>query len=317
MLQIPLSRFALVFGALLLIATGCSAPREDPSTAVGKMAILYKVNSALTNGDCDAAILGIESLYNSGGTDNQVRRLRASAHACKAGINFFPLITNLAAGSFSGSGLWRTITLLFPSTGTDGKTQASFYSTDALQAWLKTGTILSSLYKISGDPYNPGSVLVGDRTDDSNLYLSLVSMATIGTLHNTYGNPDPVTGAPGGASPLPWTSLAKMDEEGCGYASALLNLSDSLNSIGTTYTQLSGVSTAVGLVAAGFDAACDAACQVYCPTLQAAGGCTGKCPKTLRHRGACDRATPGTENVNACSAIGLVGLLNDPTAGWN
>lgn len=304
-----------LFGTLGLaggFGGGCAVPREDPSTAVGKQSIIYKVNAALTAGDCTAAIIGIEPLYNSASSDDQVRRLRASAHACKAGISFFQLIGDLATGSFTGGGLWRTITQLFPASAMDGKTQSSFYATDALMAWLKPGTVISSNAKISTDPFNIGSRSYLDRTGDSNLYLSLVSMATIGTLHNAYGAPD---GSYAPTTALPWTTLAAVDEEGCGYAAALLNLMDSLAAIGASYTQLSGVTSAVTAAASGYDAMCDQGCQNLCPTLNAAGGCTGKCPATLRDRSACNRTTPATEDWDACAAAGLVTLMNSPL-GW-
>lgn len=297
-----------LFSGFILAFAGCAAPREDPLSAVGKQSIIYKVNAALTAGDCTSAIIGIEPLYNSSSSDDEVRRLRASAHACKAGINFFPLIGNLATGSFSGNGLWRTITQLFPASASDGKTQASFYATDALMSWLKPGTVVSSTLRISDDPYNLGSKSYLDRTDDSNLYLALVSMATIGTLHNAYGAPN---GSYAPTQALPWTTLAAMDEEGCGYASSLLNLVDSLAAVGASYTQLSGVSSAVSAVASGFDAACDQGCQNLCPSLS----CNGKCPATLRHRTACNRATAATEDLDACAAAGLVSLMNSPL-GW-
>jgi hypothetical protein len=272
-----------------------------------KQAILYTTNQALTRADCLNAIIAIESLYNSSSSDNEVRKLRASAHGCKAGINFFPLVGDLAVGTFTGTGLWRTITRLFPSTGTDGKFEASFFATDALLSWLNPGTVVYSPYRIADDPYNIGSTQTAHRTSSSNLYLALVSMASIGTLHNKYGAPN-ASYAP--TQSLPWTTLAAMDETGCGYASALLNLMDSLTVVGSQYTQLSGVSSAVTAASAGFDAACAAGCTAHCPSLSCSG-----CPVSLRHRKACDRTTATTEKVEACAAAGLVGLMNS-ALGW-
>ncbi len=303
-----------LLSGFILAYAGCAAPREDPLTAVGKQSIIYKVNAALTAGDCTSAIIGIEPLYNSASSDDEVRRLRASAHACKAGINFFPLIGNLATGSFSGAGLWRTITQLFPSSALDGKTQASFYAADALMAWINPGTVISSSVKISRDPYNVGSCSYLDRPSEANLYLVLVSMATIGTLHNIHGAPD---GSFAPTNPLPWSVLAALDEDGCGYASAVLSLIDSLTSVGASYTQLSGVSSAISTFSSGIGLACQVACQNLCPTLNAMGGCPATCPAGLRDRHACDRSTPATEDLEACAAVGIVNLMNDPVVGWH
>ncbi len=308
-----LGRVRLKFEILLVSASlwlglgACSVPTDDPATTVGKQSIIFQVNAALTAGECDDAITLIEPLYNSENTDNEVRRLRASAHSCKAGINFFPLIADLAVGSFGGNGLWRTITQLFPSSAGDGKAEASYFATDALLSWLNPGVVVWPPYDINSSTENPGSITVSDRTNASNLYLSLVSMSTIGTLHNRYGDPN---GSYAPQQALPWTTLAAMDETGCAYAAALLNLSDALDSVGSAYTALSSISTAVSLVSAGFDAACDLGCTNLCPSLT----CNG-CPDTLRHYTACERATPTTQDADACAAAGLVTLMNSP-AGW-
>ena len=84
----PSRAHSALLSGLLLILSSCAAPREDPLTAVGKQSIIYKVNAALTAGDCTSAIISIEPLYNSPSSDDEVRRLRASAHACKAGSIF-------------------------------------------------------------------------------------------------------------------------------------------------------------------------------------------------------------------------------------
>jgi hypothetical protein len=133
-------------------------------------------------------------------------------------------------------------------------------------------------------------------------------MATIGTLHNRYGAPN---GSYAPTQVLPWTTLSAMDEVGCAYASAVINLTESLNAVGASYPVLSPISTAVALIGAGLDAACDAACTALCPTVT----CNG-CPDTLRHYSACDRATPTTQQVDACAAVGVVQLMTAGPLRW-
>ncbi|MBU6375323.1 MAG: hypothetical protein KGQ59_04965, partial [Bdellovibrionales bacterium] len=112
-------------------------------------------------------------------------------------------------------------------------------------------------------------------------------------------------GAPGGD--LPWGTLAGVDQEGCGYASALLNLSDSLNEVGASITQLNNLNAQVQGLSGAFDSACQTGCTACGLT------CTS-CPKTLRHRSSCDRDLPTANDLEACAAAGLVAFMN--TVGW-
>jgi hypothetical protein len=304
---------ALPLLLLSSVLASCAAIREDPSSSAGKQAILFKVNSALTRGDCATAIAGIEPLYNSPYSDDEVRRLRASAHACHAGINFFSFIGELASGTFAANTLWSTITKPFAQTaGTAARVQSSFYSTDALLAMLTPGAVIASVNRIEEDPYNLGSSAIGDHPDEAQLYLVLTSMATIGTVHTKLGA-NASTGAPSSPTSFTWTSLASVDQEACGYASSVLMLFDSLGAVGSSYSQLSSVASTAATVSATMGAVCQLACQTYCPTLSAAGLCTSSCPSTLRHRTSCDRLTPTTEDLEACGALGVISAME---AGW-
>ncbi|MBU6374941.1 MAG: hypothetical protein KGQ59_02995, partial [Bdellovibrionales bacterium] len=132
------SWLSVALGTLVLLLSACVIPGDEGGAA----GTISKVNAALNSGDCTSAITEIEPLYNSSGSTDQVRRLRASAHGCRTGIGFYEKIEALASADLATFGPWREITLLFPSTAADGKAESSFYATDALQSWLKKGVVV-------------------------------------------------------------------------------------------------------------------------------------------------------------------------------
>jgi len=290
--------------AMSIVLSGCAAPREDPLDPAGKAGLIFKANAALTVGDCDTAIIAVEKIYNSSASDNQVRRLRAAAHGCRAGITYFTTLTDLATAmggvtlpadpsdpaqlqTFVTS-LMGVFTGLFPD-GT-GKMESSFLATDALQAWIEPGVSVLTPYRVVTDPYNFGSLRATDHPFDANLYLVLVSLASIGTTYDRYES--------GGH--LPWTTMATMADDGCGYVSAWLNLKDAVDATSTTVTQLSDLKSALDLMP--FDAACQAGCTAEGLT------CT-TCPSTLRSRDACTPATVGASDIEAAAAGGVISAI--------
>jgi hypothetical protein len=303
-------RSLAVPGALLLLSAlpACQIPGDaSTGTGSGKSGMITAINRALNSGDCSTAITRVETLYNSADSDDQIRRLRAASHGCRTGLGFFEKLDALANADLMNNGPWRAITLAFPSILGDNKVESSFFASDALQSWLKPDVVVFNPYRLTFDPYNPGSLRAADLELDSNIYLVMISMATIGTLHNRYGAPNAV-GAP--TKTLPWSTLARMDEEGCGYVSAILNMKDALVEVGDAVSQMSNVLSSVLVASLGFDAACQAGCT-------ACGlSCSG-CPATLRHRSVCSRTLPSTVDVEACAAAGLVGnVMNNVTVGW-
>ncbi len=293
---------------LLLGLSACQVPGDSPgNVASGKAGAITLINRSLNSGDCSSAITRVEALYNSPESDHQVRRLRAASHGCRAGLGFFEKLEALANADLMTNGPWRELTLMFPSSLGDNRAESTFFASDALQAWLEPDVVVFNPYRLSFDPYNPGSLRTADLQLDANIYLVLVSMATIGTLHNRYGAPNGV-GAP--TTTLPWSTLSRMDEEGCGYVSAILNLKDSLLEVGASISQLSNSLTSIVTASMGFDAACQAGCA-------ACGLSCSACPATLRHRSVCTRDLPTTLDVEACAAAGLVAnVMNDVTVGW-
>jgi hypothetical protein len=315
------ARKTFVFLALtapLVWPTGCAAPRFDVCSLAGHQAIIDETNLHLTAGDCEAAVSQIEGVYASGCTDNQVRMIRASAHACTAGINFFQLVGNLATADLTGTGFWRTATQYFPSTTADTKTESTWYATDALLASLKPGKIVTSANQVNPDTVNVGSVKVSDRTDDANAYLLLVSMATIGTLQNRYSEPDatyyptkvlgydPATPS----TELGWAKATNVGEEGCSYAAATLNVLDAIDQVGDQFS--TSLAASLALFVTTYRSAIDTACEAGCygttgsGCTMAAGSCNG-CPLSLRDRSAC---TGAVNEKNTCAAAGIAAFVN-------
>jgi hypothetical protein len=317
----------LAFSLLALIALAlgaCSAPKYGASTLAGKAAILDQINYALTAKDCTTAINLAEGLYDSPYTDNQVRYARAAAQGCNAQVFFFNMVDDLANNSVVGSDLWRTLAKLFPSTTTDSRAESAWYATDALMAILKLGTVISTSAKINVDTPNPGSLVAANREDDANLYLMMVSMASIGALENRYSapdssyNPTQVLGYKASATEG-WENAENIDEEGCAFAASVLTLMDSIGEIAPKLSGEMGatMSDLVSDFQSGLDAACSAGCTTALLTGCAlpAGSCD-TCPLTLRNRKSC---TGLTTDENSCAAAGIAYFVDNPLnpVGWH
>ena len=291
--------------------SGCSAPRQDFSDPNGRDAVIEAINDALTIKDCATAISLVEPWYASTYTGNDARMLRAASHGCHLGINFFSLLGEIATTNLTGTAFWQAMAQFFPSTLGDGKTESSWYATDALQATVKPGTVFTPSLEINTTTTNVGSLVASDHTDDANIYLTLVSMGTIGTIEWRYGIPSATTFKK--SVPLPWTAFDLVDTTGCSYVSAMLNILDALQAVQTS-TQGSHLSQALSSViilkTTLFDPGCTAGC-VTCGLV-----CNG-CAASLRTRTACQITTPATKSVENCAVAGLVSAINtDPTYGW-
>lgn len=301
-----------------LVVSGCQAPRGGVDTALGRQILLESVRQSLTKGDCASAITSIEPLYFSNYTDNTVRLLRASAYGCKAGIAFFSLVSDLAGNSLSGNAFFKTITRLFPSVSSDAKMESAWEITDSLLTTISPGTLITTAYEFTDNAYNSGSLNVGDRTGDSNMYMIFASMAVMGTTQNRYGSPNSSYEK---TQDLPWITSALMDETGCGYASGMLNLLDSIQSVANQVqgTLANSLNDVTGSLLTAVTAACESGCRGILPT-----GCTlpagtcNPCPTNLRVRTGCeDSSLADALNPAACAAAGIVFLINnDASVGW-
>lgn len=307
------------------VVLGCAPRNYDVSTAMGRAAIIDNVNALLSVQDCRAAIERIEPLYNSSHSDNHARLLRASAHACLARFNFYEKLTDLTTGNFAGTAIWQTFAQMFPSTTNDLRLESSYLAMDSLMAMVTPGTVIAESYRVNYTTdtndirfYNPGSIRAIDRTVDSNFMMLFMSMSTVGTIQNRYGEPNANYEK---TEDLPWDRSADVDTTGCGFAGALLNLVDSIDGVASTlptqyataFTEISdNLTTALGV-------ACALGCAGLDPDLNpvADASCSfpltecATCPLPMRHRDGC-----ATDTRSACAAAGIVRFINSPTLGW-
>jgi hypothetical protein len=315
--RLPFGRAAAVGAAVLLAA--CSSG-SDPLTSLGRQSILDQVNQALNDGDCATAVMKIGPLYNSVNTDNDVRMIAASAYVCYAGMNFFAFLNDLTsnAGSLAGQPFWEFLTRTFPSTvGADHVVEGALLSSDALMAVLQPGIPIlpADFFNYPGN--NPASLNLNDRTNDANSYLAFVAMAAVGGLQSRYGAPY----ANGRKSQnLTWNTAAAVDANGCAYASAIVNLVDSLGPLSNSSTAMR---TNLLAIQAALEVpifhACDIGCQNSAPAWGGPqSGCTvttacASCPTGLRDRSAC---TGVVSDQVSCAAAGIVNYMNLGAFGW-
>ncbi len=316
------SSFPFLF--LVLVTVSCSASNFDISTVSGRRSIIAEVHSLLTRGLCDAAIDTIEPLYESIYTNNEIRLVRASAHGCKAGINYFDLLNGLVQNSSTliiGGGLWTFLTQYFyhsTQRTVEDRFRSGWFATDSLFAILNTGVVVPAAFQVNTSTNNVGSVLVQHRTNESNLYLIFISMAVIGATQSRYGDPDTTNYRKN--QDLSWISTTLMETEGCAYAASIVNMLDGINEasnfIGPLIrTALSGIGTAF---TSQINQACDLGCRGLNPDLTAsgdasctyaAGACT-PCLDLLRNRNICS-----TDTQASCAASGIVRYINDDPLG--
>ena len=320
-------------GALL---SACGSPNNDISTLTGRRAAIVATNKALTNNDCTGAIAIIEPLYNSVYSDNEIRLIYASAHGCNAGINFFTLVGDLVNSPPVGPMLWTTLAELFYSNDQptlDKRIESSRRAQEALMAITPSGAVVAPIDLINGLTNNPGSLLAIDRTADSNLYMSLVAMASLGALQSRYSNPDTTTWlkqqvlgwTPGNTNG--WADATDTLGDGCGFSASLLNMIDSIDQIsvdpggsgGAAFAQMiSGLKPIMGDI-------CNAGCRgtpnavIDGQTIDFSGtGCTFtdnqcagngalSCLPEMRNRSSC---TGVVANRASCAAAGIAQFVN-------
>jgi hypothetical protein len=215
----------------------------------------------------------------------------ASTYGCSAGINFFALLGEIVAnsGTIVTGGLWAFLAEQFPSTDEDRVPEAGQLAQDALQSVISPSAVVLSNNLFNTDGFNPGAYAVRDRLDQANAYLFFVEMATIGGLESRYGHP------------LPWTTTASIDEDGCAYASAVVNFADSLTGLSSQTT--GSLNSAISGMKDAFQSVIYQNCDLGCIACGIAGGCP-TCPKELRDRTSC---TAGATDPASCAAAGLVG----------
>lgn len=319
----------------LLAFSGCGTPVPDGGSLDGQQQIIDQAEKALTTSDCATALQLILPLYNSANSDNAIRMVTASAYACDANIDFFPLLGTLVsnASTLNGGGLWSLLAETFPSVqGKDHVVEGALLAEDALQATLQNGIPVLKQYQTNPGTDNVGSVYASDRTSDSNIYMLLVSMAGIGGLESRNGNP---SASYHKQAALPWATAATMTADGCAYAASILNLIDSIGAVGSVLP--ASEQTAFGNISTAFNTILTYACNVGLNSTGAypippsgtpanlggatstwvSSGCTlttgTGCPYTLRNRASC---TGLATDPNSCAAAGIINFINSSSAGW-
>ena len=279
-----------------------------------------QINNDLTDANCASAIDLSTQLFNSAYTNNDVRMLYASAHGCNTGIILFSLLDQLTNADLTSlSSIFRTMVKLFPSkAATDSRMESAGYAVDALQSILVPGAVVSTISQVNWTTHNPGSILTKDHTGDANTYLFFISMAFHGTSLNRYGyaaGTSPATLNFAKENALPWTTqaaiLADSTYAGCGVASSLLNMFDSIHAISGLMT--GNLASALGKVETIMESAITLAgttqCKIDFVSNAAAAQICADAGNRLRYHQSCQESPQ-----IASFAAGIIQAIN---AGWN
>ena len=293
----------------------CGHGAYDVNNETDRLAMKIDIRNALTTGNCSLALDLSTKLYQSAYSDNDTRMLYASAHACNVGINLYSLIDQITAADFSSPDqIFKSLVKIFPSrTALDSRLQSSWYAQDALQAMLKGGTVLASVDQTYANSYNPGSVLQRDHIDDANVYLVFIAMSEIGTTLNRYGyaaTDDPAALNYAQAVTLPWITqaLIKADTStaGCGLASGLLNMFDSISSLITLVS--GGTSASLASILTNLQTAVTTAGTTQCTVDGFSASQCAAALTRLRYRASCTEQDP--------IASAAAGIIQGVNAGW-
>ena len=313
-------REAYALLALLIaapLAVGCSKSAPTCDTDDGRAAIVSAVDKALNSQDCDTAIASINPYYSVDGCGTDpVRTARASAYACRLGINFFGFIESLKTANFSApTSLFNTLALTFPSTATDKKVKAGNFALDAIFALQNPDIETPDAFLIYADTVSPGTLIAANRSQDSNIYGMLTAMGMIGALQSRAGAPD-ATGAitqklgATAAAPAGWEVAANMTDDGCAYVGSMLTFVDTVDQVALLLATRFGSSTADQLKTVAASLPLDAACAIGCNGA-AGSGCSlscSACPSVLRGRAICKANS--SNDVATCAASGIVKAVN-------
>lgn len=314
------ARFILA-AVVLFLGTGCQLD-FDLNSKSGREGLLEQVSRLITKGDCAGAVALIKPLYDSANTDNRVRLMMASAYGCFAKVNVFKVASEMALNSseIAGTGFWNLITrLYYPSNLGDSQLEGAVLGVDAVLSVLRTGILVNPAYAVDSGSVNPKSLLPSDREGDANLYMAFIAMAGVGGTQARFGNPDPTTGAKG--NDLPWETAATMTQDGCNYASSMIQMVEGMDAV---IPLLDGaIQDSLTSVVDAFKDQIYDACNIGCQNIDPPGGwvpsgCTvvtpcETCPIALRNRLTC---TPQTTNQSSCAAAGVINFINHSPLGW-
>ncbi|MBI2711805.1 MAG: hypothetical protein HYX41_02920 [Bdellovibrio sp.] len=304
----------LGFVTLLCSLLGCTQAGFDSANILANQlqvnTALDAVNIALSKGDCATALSSISTIYSSVNTSNAVRLAIASAYACSAGVNVLSNLNNLVnfQDSLAGAGFFYFLVSEFKSVTNpdDKKPTSAALAVDALLATVNSGTVFAPTYTVNSGTQNPGSLLVNDRTGDSNAYLLFVAMAQMGIL--LYRDASPLSNNHKSQN-LAWDTPATSVGDGCAFSSAILNFYDSLQYIdqGAPASAQKVYDTISVFLQTSLNAACSYGCSHNGCTM----GCSS-CPTTLRNRNSC---TGQATDANSCASAGIANFVNTTWSG--
>ncbi len=336
---------AVCFGGVLAgLGTlgACSMPTAGMSSAVGREALLEQAKEALSAGECVDAINSIEPLYQSEYSNNEIRELRAAAHACMAGmpslLGVMVDIVENAAELGNPGGLWKVLSGMTYDADRDAvarKYTSALAATDALRTILIPDQVIALPNRIETDPFNLASLLISDRPANAILYNLFVSMVTVGLLENYGGQPNEdnqrtVNLGANNTIADGWKALANIDETACGFAGEVVSLIDSIDASAEVLPEsvketLQTVSTLYGsLLNAECENACDSDVAVGVAGCDYGSSvCSGTdsrpCLAALRNRNLCKTQDDTTlvDDYARCAAAGVATFVNDfPVLGW-
>jgi hypothetical protein len=336
--------------ALALVCSSACAPSADTvDTAAGRDSIKTRAVAALSDTDCDSALSILEPLVLSEYSDNEARELYASAYACDAGMSSL-VGTTILIGANSGTlttALWQTLTQIYYDTDTEELARrytSGFSAQDYFMAVISNGVTVAVENQFDIDEWNPASLQMSDRKENSRLAQLFLSMQTLGQIQAVKADPDPDTferrrrlGATSSTG-LGWDDPANIDETACGWAGAAVTMVEGIDEVSGLVPD--SVAPTLAFIADTYgdllDDACNASCQGLDATLSVGvdfsgngcafsdGDCRGPdaqhpCLMALRNRTFCSTADADStlDDKVRCAAAGIARFVNRaPLGGW-
>lgn len=149
----------------LLSLSGCGN-RFDLSTERGIRARIDEANFHLSQGECALGLEAINHVYYSSYVTEEVRLVKASAHACVATFNLFNMVSNLSSASDYFVGMAKSMT----NSAGDGASSSMYTAVDVL---TQNGSLTNA----------------SARSQTVNNYMVFLQMGVVGSILRNYGSP--------------------------------------------------------------------------------------------------------------------------------
>jgi len=198
---------ALLFGLIGLLSLSACGNRFDLSTERGRQSRIDEANFYLSYGNCAGALEAINHVYESSHVNEDVRLIKASAHACAGTFNLLTLLSSLDGAT----DYYAAVAKAHKNSSSDGAVGAMFIASNVLTE-------------------NNTKMNASQRTISVNNYIIFIQLGIVGTILRKYGAPTS-TGAQtidlvyttGGNPP------GEMDNtDACALGAALSTFSDSM-----------------------------------------------------------------------------------------